>query len=445
MQNSKLIDFSKLYLKPRDIDIVIYHGDCIDGYASAFACYYYHKVNKTKKRITYIPGMYQKSPPLVSGKNVLICDFSYKNKTLKDMINESNKLIILDHHKSAEKDLRDIDQKHKIFDVKHSGAYITWAYFFGEKDIPSMIKYIQDNDIFKREFNATKAFTSFIFNVPKTFDSYEKFLDEDYINKTVIPVGEGMSKQNESYINEGVKKAAIHFLFIDSKLYFVASVNTSVMKSEIGNQLFNVYENINFSICYSKNSYTGETYLSLRSIDKATDVEEIASKFGGGGHRNAAGLSVFNSDTIPSILIDRYQCYNLIQNISIKSEHIKDLDLDINVVYLNSPFHKRHIGKYLLQTRYEENYNSDTRKISEACSIIRNIKRDLCYYVSLDLACIYYYSNSENFTYFSLVSDNLDLLLMLKDHYTDYVFNTDDNNISNRLKLKIPGLLSKFV
>jgi oligoribonuclease NrnB/cAMP/cGMP phosphodiesterase (DHH superfamily) len=439
------LDFSTLYMKPNEIDYVIYHGDCIDGYASAFACYYYNKINKTKKKITYIAGVYQKRPPMVSNKNVLICDFSYKNKTLKEMIKDANKLIILDHHKSAEKDLRDIDTQHKHFNIKHSGAYITWAYFFGEKNIPMMIHYIQDNDIFKKEFSETKAFTSFIFNIPKTFDAYEKFLNDDYINKTVIPIGEGMIKQNETYINEGVKKAAVNFLFIDNKLYFVATVNTSIMKSEIGNQLFNTYEHINFAICYSKNIYTGETYLSLRSIDKATDVEEIASKFGGGGHRNAAGLSVFNSDTIPSIMLDRYQCYNLIQKISIKSENISDLELDINIVYLNSPFHKRHLGRYLIQTRYEEQYDSETRKISEACSIIRNTKKDLCYYVSLDLACIYYYSNSENITYFSLISDNLELLMMLKEHYEDYVVDTDDNNISNRLKLKMSGLLSTFV
>ena len=439
------IDFSKLQMKPNEVDFVIYHGDCIDGYTSAFCCYYYNKINRTKKKITYIAGMYQRPPPMISGKNVLICDFSYKNKVLKDMIKDANKLIILDHHQSAERDLRDIDNKHKIFNIKHSGAYITWAYFFGEKDIPMMIKYVQDNDIFKKEFTATKPFTSFIFNIPKTFDNYEKFLDEDYINKTVIPIGEGMVKQNDSYILDGAKKASVQFLLIDNKLYFVASVNTSILKSEIGNQLFNLYENINFAMCYSKNSYTGETFISLRSFDKATDVEEIASKFGGGGHRNAAGLSVFNSDTIPSILLDRYQCYNLIQNVTIKTENIKDLELDLNIAYLNSGFHKRHLGKYLLQTRYEEMYDFQMRKVSEACSIVRNVKKDLCYFVSLDMACIYYYSDAEDYTYFSLISDNLDLLMMLKDHYKKYVVDTDDNNISNRLKLKQKGFKNNFI
>jgi hypothetical protein len=361
------------------------------------------------------------------------------------MINDANKLAILDHHVSAEKDLKNIDKSHKVFDKSHSGAYITWAYFFGEDNVPLFIKYVEDNDIWAKKLPNTKAFTSFIFNLPKTFDIYEKLLDDKYVLNTVIPMGEGMQKQNDSYIADGIKKAAMNFMLIDSKLYFVASVNTSILKSEIGNAIFNMYPNANFALCHSQNSFTGETYLSLRSVDTATDVEVIASKFGGGGHRNAAGLSVFGSDTLPGIFIDRYQCYNIIQRIKIRTQTLIDDETEVNVVYLNSTQHKRHLGAYLLQTRYLETFEGEEREISEATNIIRNKIKDASYYIGLDLASVYYYDDSEDSTYFSVVSQNIDLLYSMKDMYKSYVIDTDDTNIYKRLKLKFAGLINKLL
>lgn len=144
------INFSNLTLKPDEIDVVLYHGDCVDGFASAFSCWLYNKKKGNKaKKITYIACQYQKQPPMLNNKNVLICDFSYKYNVLKNIMRDVNKIAILDHHQSAEKDLQQIPKENKIFDMKHSGAYITWAYFFGEDNVPLMIKYIEDNDIWK--------------------------------------------------------------------------------------------------------------------------------------------------------------------------------------------------------------------------------------------------------------------------------------------------------
>jgi oligoribonuclease NrnB/cAMP/cGMP phosphodiesterase (DHH superfamily) len=439
-----MINFSHLCLKPTEIDTVLYHGDCTDGFASAFACYYYFKVNKIKKKITYIPCQHQKPPPMLDGRNVLICDFSYKYITLKNLMKSSKKLIILDHHQSAEKDLKNIPNENKVFRMDHSGAYITWAYFFGENNVPIMIRYIEDNDIWKRSMSQTRQFTSYITSVPKQFDQYEKLLDDNFVKNSVIPAGDGMLKQNDTYINDGIKKMAVNFILLDNKLYFVGNVNTSILKSEIGNSFLTANPDVNFAICYSKNEYTGETYISLRSNNSSSDVEEIASKFGGGGHRNAAGLTVYSADTLPSILIDRYQCFNQIKNITICHQIIND-ELDLNIIYLNSYHHKRHLGKYLLQKRFDENYNDSTRPVSEAVSIIRNKTKDLTYYVGVDISVIYYYNDSEDSTYFSIMSESLDLLYMLKDlYYSDFVVNTDDTNITNRLKIKLSGLRNRI-
>lgn len=441
-----MLDFKNLCLKPDEIDTVLYHGDCVDGYASAFACWLYNKKKgKKAKKITYIPCQYQKKPPMLHNKNVLMCDFSYKYNVLKDIMKKVNKIIILDHHHTAEKDLKQIPKENKIFDMNHSGAYITWAYFFGEKDVPLMIKYIQDNDLLKKSLPHTRHFTSYIFNIPKQFDQYEKLLDDNFVKNTVIPIGDGMMKQNDNYINDGIKKIAVNFVLLDNNLYFIGNVNTSILKSEIGNSFLISNPDANFCTSYSKNEYTGETYISLRSNNNGTDVSEIASKFGGGGHRNAAGLTVYNAEALPSILLDRYQCYNLIKTVNIVTHSLINNDeLELNIAYLNSYHHKRHLGKYLLQKRYIENINGEDKIITEAVSIIRNRTKDPTYYIGIDISAIYYYDESQDYTYFCIVCDDLELLYILKDIYSNFVINTNDNNITTRLKIRIKGLTNRI-
>jgi len=441
-----MLDFTNLCLNPDEIDTVLYHGDCVDGFASAFACWLYNKKKGKKgKKITYIPCQYQKQPPMLNNRNVLMCDFSYKYNVLKNILKSVNKIIILDHHQSAEKDLQQISAENKIFDMKHSGAYITWAYFFGEEQVPLMIRYIEDNDIWKKSMQHTRQFTSYVFNIPKQFEQYEKLLDDNFVTNTVIPIGEGMLKQNDNYINDGIKKTAVNFILLDNHLYFVGNVNTAILKSEIGNSFLTSNPDANFATCYSRNEYTGETYISLRSTNTGTDVEEIASKFGGGGHRNAGGLTVYNADALPSILIDRYQCFNQIKTIKIVTHALsQNEDLELNIAYLNSYHHKRHLGKYLLQKRYDERISDQTRIITEAVSIIRNKIKDPTYYVGVDISVIYYYDESENYTYFSIIGESLELLHMLKEVYEDYVVNTDDTNITTRLKIKLKGCVNRI-
>ncbi len=48
-------------------------------------------------------------------------------------------------------------------------------------------------------------------------------------------------------------------------------------------------------------------------------------------------------------------------------------------------------------------------------------------------------------TYFSVISDNIDLLNAMKDMYISYVVDTDDANISKRLKLKFAGMLTRLI
>lgn len=60
--------------------LCIYHGNCADGFTSAWI------VRKALGgKVDFHPGVYQEPPPDVAGRDVFIVDFSYKRKVLEDM------------------------------------------------------------------------------------------------------------------------------------------------------------------------------------------------------------------------------------------------------------------------------------------------------------------------------------------------------------------------
>lgn len=362
------ISFDHLDIQPDDVDTLIYHGGCSDGFGSALACYVYFK--NTEKKIDYHPAQYGSIPPDVTGKNVLICDFSYKNAVLKEMISKANKLAVLDHHKTAQAELADISDKNKVFRMDHSGAYITWC-FFHRTTPPTLIRYIEDNDIWLKKMDKTQDMTSYIYSLKMEFPEYERLLDDNFIETVAKPAGDGMMRQNNVYIEKAINHSAPKFMMINNKYYFVIHVNSSVLKSEIGNQVFKVHPNANFSAIYSINEYTTETYFSLRSTNDRTDVSEIAKTMNGGGHRCASGVTIgCMTSNLPGRVIDNYQVYNILNYIYFLDLHIEtNSELgSLRAVVLNVSNYKKHLAKYLLQTRTMEN----DRPILECCSIHRN-------------------------------------------------------------------------
>lgn len=110
----------------RNFDIIIYHGNCPDGFTGAW-CFY--RIFKSSAK--YIPALYGQEPPDVTGKSVAIVDFSYPREKLIMLAEKAIYLLVLDHHNTAEKDLKDLNLGSKgelIFDMSKSGAQLAWDY-----------------------------------------------------------------------------------------------------------------------------------------------------------------------------------------------------------------------------------------------------------------------------------------------------------------------------
>ena len=81
--------------------LCIYHGNCADGFGAAWAV----RAAFDPRRIEFHAGVYQSPPPDVTGRLVLMVDFSYKRPVLEEMADKALAILVLDHHKTAAEDL----------------------------------------------------------------------------------------------------------------------------------------------------------------------------------------------------------------------------------------------------------------------------------------------------------------------------------------------------
>lgn len=405
-------------LKPQDVDIVIYHNPCNDGFGSRYCAEKYFRTNFPNKQVEYVPMSIGIPPPdNLEGKNVLICDYSYRKDILLELLKKVKNLLIIDHHKSAEKDLKDIDDKHKIFDMKHSGAMLTYYYFFPNQPVPLLIQYIEDRDIWTKKLPNNDHFSSWFHTLDFDYDIYDKYGSDDALLKTMIDTyGKSYSELNDYYVKQACTYVVPKFQRIKDKYYFVGYVNTTVLKSDIGNKIFDTFKHLDFSAVYSINESSDSTSFSLRSTDVHMDVSEVAFSLGGGGHRNASGVNVqYVCNRLPGPVFDNGKLYENICKIYVDDLAINNLTINnelLSVIYLFSSVHKFRLGTYLLQTKYMENrdtndnntVNTDKRPVQECCDIIRqrdNVKE----YFNSHIACVLDYNPIDDETYYTFVFD----------------------------------------
>ncbi len=121
--------------------LVIYHASCTDGWTAAWAAW-----RKFGDEAEYLPAQYGSPFPDVTGKDVLIVDFSFARATLLEMKEKAASLRVLDHHKSAAADLEGLD--FCTFDMDRSGAGITWDELHGGER-PKLVDYVEDRDLWR--------------------------------------------------------------------------------------------------------------------------------------------------------------------------------------------------------------------------------------------------------------------------------------------------------
>ena len=276
-------------LEPSSVNCVIYHADCTDGFGAAYSAW-----KLLGNRAEYYPCKHGIKPPNVKDKNVVILDFSFNNKTTKKMIKDAKSLLVIDHHKSAMVELHDISNTH--FDMTKSGAMLAWEWFHPGKEPPKFIQYIQDRDLWKWELPYSKEFSAAFDMVPFNFEEFEKF-EDDSVFDDAVKRGSYILAYSKTVIKKVCDKAASRKL--DGKHVMV--VNSSHWMSEIGSKLS---PDCDFAMIWYYDHNDKDIKVSLRSFHDSVDVSEISKKFGGGGHKKAAGFRLPGNSVVDDLFDD---------------------------------------------------------------------------------------------------------------------------------------------
>lgn len=273
-------------MDPSSVNCVIYHGGCTDGFGAAFSAW-----KCLGNRAEYHACKHGEAPPDVQGKNVVILDFSYDNATTKRLISEAASLLVIDHHKSAMVELHDVSNTH--FDMTHSGARLSWDFFHPGHPPPKLINYIEDRDLWKWELPYSKEFSAAFDMVPFTFEDFEKY-EDDSVFDDAVKRGSYILAYSKTVIKKVCEKAAQRrYQGMD-----VMVVNSSHWMSEIGNRLSH---DCDFAVIWYYDHEDRKIKVSLRAFHDNVDVSEIAKRFGGGGHKKAAGFALPNGKHIEEI------------------------------------------------------------------------------------------------------------------------------------------------
>lgn len=259
--------------------VILYHNGCHDGFGGAWTAW-----RKFKNKAEYIGVEHGKDiPEGLVGKDLYFIDFCYPAEIMETLLKNNKKVVVLDHHVS-QRDVVGISTEH-VYDNDRSGSVIAWQYFFPDEAVPKLLKHIQDIDLWKFKVPHTKELMAAMDEYPFEFKLWNKISaewEDKELIKEYLKAGRTVLKYEDWVIERLVRYAEK----VEFEGYVAYAVNSPILESEIGNWIVEHKKAIGIIWSYKG----GSVRVSLRSNGK-TDVSELAQRYGGGGHKAAAGLA----------------------------------------------------------------------------------------------------------------------------------------------------------
>lgn len=295
-------------IAPRKKPLVIYHGNCADGFGAAW-CFYH----ANPEGYEFHAGKYGETPPDCTDRVVFLVDFSYKREIVKQICAVAFSVTLIDHHKTAIEDLVPLSDKFSsefqanfkaITDINRSGAMLAWDYLFNNEGLsfapfpgssyynppPLLLGHIQDRDLWQFKLVNTREISAALFSYEYDFAIWDVLMKGNQTDLLKLSAaGAAIERKHHKDIAELVKVCQRTMTIGDYDVP-VASLPYT-LTSDAGHLMASMYrEGAIFAACYWDTA--NERIFSLRSADNGLDVSLIAVNYGGGGHKNAAGFKV---------------------------------------------------------------------------------------------------------------------------------------------------------
>ncbi len=259
--------------------ICIYHGNCADGFSAAWVVW-----KALGDRYDYYPAQHDAPPPDVRDRDVIMVDFSYPRAVMETMAQQARSILLLDHHQTAQRELDVLLDKgiiQGLIDQSHSGAMLAWRHFHPEEEPPMLLRHVEDRDIWLWKLPGTAEILAAALSYRYEFDTWDRLMRTDpaKLYEEGLPIRRKQRKDMDEILPLVTRR-----MRIGGHIVPVANLPPN-MAAQGANRLA---REAPFAAAYWDGAEARN--FSLRSRSGAVDVSEIAERFGGGGHPNAAGF-----------------------------------------------------------------------------------------------------------------------------------------------------------
>lgn len=264
---------------------VLFHADCLDGFGAAWAAW-----TALGDAAHYRPVRHgDPLPELPAGQMVYLLDFCYPPVLLCQLAAQAERVVVIDHHFSAQAALERYrqdstlpDNLHARFDLEHSGCVLAWTHFRRDQPLPPLLAHIEDRDLWRHRLPGTREINVALYaRLPLSFtevgplDLAELEREGTIMRRQQRAIIQRLLNSRHPVTLRGAKGLAVNA--------------PHQFASELGEAL--ALESGTFGLIYHYQGSRGLFECSLRSRD-SFDVSALAAQLGGGGHRNAAGFTL---------------------------------------------------------------------------------------------------------------------------------------------------------
>ncbi|GFZ12310.1 hypothetical protein Acr_23g0006950 [Actinidia rufa] len=314
---------------------VVYHYPCPDGAFAALAAHLYF--SSTSTPVLFFPNtvyapIRAEQLPLSEIEDVYLLDFVGPHGFVQQLSSKVDRVIVLDHHKTALDMLGGAkasvigENVFQIIDMDRSGATIAYEFFkekllCGNSDVDSghelavrefervklLFDYIEDGDLWRWSLQNSKAFSSGLkdlnieYHVRLNPSLFQQLLSLDL--ESLIKQGMVSLSDKKKLITRALEQS-YEIALGDGAFGYCLAVDADhifEMRSELGHQLANRSRDMKLraigAVVYKVPGLEKDDLLkiSLRSVDRE-DTTPISLEFGGGGHRNASSFMLNSAE-----------------------------------------------------------------------------------------------------------------------------------------------------
>lgn len=225
-------------------------------------------------------------------EEIIIVDFSFKPEVMRKVLKRTERIIWIDHHKTAAN--YEVEYGQKIAGLRDfsepglSGCELAWQFFYTRDVVPTAVMLIGDRDTWRWEHGEhTAHFFNGMLSVDNKPESsiWDTLLSEDaqadFATEAITERGKIVIQFRDRFVTDYCNNYGFETEFEGYRCF---AVGMYMFGSKVFGERFEQYE-----VCMAFEFDGAKWIIGLYST--TIDVAEIAKKRGGGGHTNAAGFT----------------------------------------------------------------------------------------------------------------------------------------------------------